>query len=84
MGWLAWIFFGLLAGFIGSKIVNRRGMGAILDTVVGVVGAVVGGMIFNHFGEPGVTGFNLWSLLVATVGAIVLLTIAHVIRRIAS
>jgi len=83
MSLLSWIFFGLLAGFIGSKIVSRRGMGIILDTIVGMIGAVIGGYVFNHFGETGVTGFNLWSLGVAVVGSVLLLTALHLVRRIA-
>lgn len=77
MGWIAWIILGLIAGWIASKIVNKEGSGFILDLVLGVVGAIVGGFIFNAFGGVGVTGFNLWSLLVAVIGAIVLLLIYH-------
>ncbi len=84
MGIISWIVFGLIAGFIGSKIVNRRGMGVILDTIVGVVGALTGGYLFHLFGERGVTGFNLWSLLVAVVGSVVLLSAVHLVRRIVS
>ena len=79
MGWIAWIILGLIAGFIASKIVNKQGEGFILDLVLGVVGAIIGGFIFNAFGAAGVTGFNLWSLLVAVVGAVVLLVIYHAI-----
>lgn len=81
MSLLAWIILGLLAGFIGSKIVNNRGEGLILDIVLGVVGALVGGVLFNFFGAVGVTGLNLYSLLVAVVGAIVVLLLYHAIRR---
>ena len=81
MSLLAWIILGLLAGFIGSKIVNNRGEGLVLDIVLGVVGALVGGVLFNMFGAVGVTGLNLYSLLVATVGAIVVLLLYHAIRR---
>ena len=73
MGIISWIILGLIAGFIGSKIVNRTGEGFILDIVLGVVGAVVGGYLFTLFGSHGVTGLNLWSLLVAVIGAIVVL-----------
>ncbi|MGH7211676.1 MAG: GlsB/YeaQ/YmgE family stress response membrane protein [Acetobacteraceae bacterium] len=79
MGWIAWIILGLIAGFIASKIVNKEGQGFILDIVLGVVGALIGGIIFNAFGAAGVTGFNLWSLLVAVIGAVVLLVIYHAI-----
>ena len=81
MGIIAWIILGLIAGFIGSKIVNKSGEGLILDIVLGVVGAVVGGFIFNFFGHSGVTGLNLYSLLVAVVGAIVVLVIYHAVVR---
>lgn len=77
MGWIAWIILGLIAGWIASKIVNKEGSGFILDLVLGIVGAIIGGFIFNAFGGVGVTGFNLWSLLVAVIGAIVLLVIYH-------
>jgi uncharacterized membrane protein YeaQ/YmgE (transglycosylase-associated protein family) len=81
MSILAWIVLGLIAGFIGSKIVNKQGEGLILDIILGVVGAVVGGWLFGLFGGAGVTGLNLYSLLVAVVGAIVVLVVFHAIRR---
>ena len=81
MSFLAWIILGLIAGFIGSKLVNKRGEGLILDIVLGVVGAIVGGWLFNTFGASGVTGLNLYSLLVAVVGAVVVLVVYHAIRR---
>jgi uncharacterized membrane protein YeaQ/YmgE (transglycosylase-associated protein family) len=81
MSFLAWIILGLLAGFIGSKLVNKQGEGFILDIVLGVVGAVVGGWLFNRFGAAGVTGLNLYSLLVAVIGAVVVLVVYHAIRR---
>ena len=77
MGILAWIILGILAGFIGSKIVNKSGEGLLLDLVLGIVGAVVGGWLFNTFGHVGVTGLNLYSLLVAVVGAIVYAGLGH-------
>jgi uncharacterized membrane protein YeaQ/YmgE (transglycosylase-associated protein family) len=83
MSFLAWIVLGLVAGFIGSKIVNKTGEGILLDIVLGIVGAVVGGWLFNTFGAVGVTGLNLYSLLVAVVGAVVLLVVYHAIRRVA-
>lgn len=83
MSFLAWIVLGLLAGFIGSKIVNKTGEGIVLDILLGVVGAVVGGWLFNTFGAAGVTGLNLYSILVAVVGAVVLLVVYHAIRRMA-
>jgi uncharacterized membrane protein YeaQ/YmgE (transglycosylase-associated protein family) len=76
----AWIILGLIAGFIASKIVNRTGEGIILDILLGIVGAVVGGWLFHLFGMAGVTGLNLYSLLVAVIGAIVFLVVYHAIR----
>ena len=81
MSFLAWIVLGLIAGFIGSKIVNKRGEGLILDIVLGIVGAVVGGWLAGFFGIAGVSGLNLYSLAVAVVGAIVVLVVYHAIRR---
>jgi len=81
MSFLAWIILGLLAGFIGSKLVNKRGEGLILDICLGVVGAIVGGWLFRTFGASGVTGLNLYSLLVAVVGAVVVLLVYHALRR---
>ncbi|MCJ2108486.1 GlsB/YeaQ/YmgE family stress response membrane protein [Methylobacterium sp. E-041] len=77
MSLLAWIVLGLIAGFIGSKIVNNTGQGLVVDILLGVVGAVVGGFLFNQFGQPGVSGVNLYSLLVAIVGAVVVLWLYH-------
>ncbi len=79
MSILAWIVLGLIAGFIASKIVNNEGSGFIVDVLLGVVGALVGGFLFNSFGGPGVTGFNIYSIVVATIGAIVFLWIYHAI-----
>jgi len=81
MSILAWIVLGLLAGFIGSKIINKSGEGLLLDIVLGIVGAVVGGWLFNQFGHVGVTGLNIYSLLVAVVGAVIVLLVWHAIRR---
>jgi uncharacterized membrane protein YeaQ/YmgE (transglycosylase-associated protein family) len=81
MSFLAWIVLGLLAGFIGSKIVNKQGEGLILDILLGIVGAVLGGWLFNTFGASGVTGLNLYSLLVAVIGSVVFLVAYHAIRR---
>jgi uncharacterized membrane protein YeaQ/YmgE (transglycosylase-associated protein family) len=81
MSILAWIILGLISGFIGSKIVNKRGEGLLLDIVLGVVGAVVGGWLFSALGGHGVTGVNIYSLLVAVVGAIIVLVLYHAIVR---
>ena len=77
MSILAWIILGLIAGFIASKIVNGTGEGALIDIVLGVVGAVAGGWLFNAFGASGVSGLNLYSILVAVVGAVVVLFLYH-------
>ena len=81
MSIIAWIVLGLIAGFIASKIVNKSGEGVILDIVLGIVGALVGGFLFSQLGASGVTGFNLYSLLVAIVGAIIVLILYHAIVR---
>ena len=81
MSILAWIVLGLIAGFIGSKLVNKSGSGLILDIVLGIVGALVGGFLFNMLGGAGVTGFNLYSLLVAVIGAVIVLIVYHAIAR---
>jgi uncharacterized membrane protein YeaQ/YmgE (transglycosylase-associated protein family) len=79
MSILAWIILGLVAGFIASKIVNRTGSGIVMDLLLGVVGAFVGGFLFTRFGAAGVTGLNLYSILVATIGAAVVLVIYHML-----
>lgn len=79
MSIIAWIILGLVAGFIGSKIVNKTGEGLILDIVLGIVGAVVGGFLFSLIGAAPVTGLNIYSLLVAVVGAIIVLLIYHAV-----
>ncbi len=82
MGIIAWLVLGLIAGWIGSMIVNRgRGDGLIIDIVLGVIGAFVGGFLFNMFGQAGVTGLNLYSMLVAVVGAVVVLFLYHALVR---
>jgi len=79
MSIIGWIILGLIAGFIASKIVNKQGEGFIGDLILGVIGAVVGGWLFAQFGATGVTGFNLYSMFVAVVGAIIVLIIYHAI-----
>jgi uncharacterized membrane protein YeaQ/YmgE (transglycosylase-associated protein family) len=81
MSILAWLVLGLLAGFIGSKLVNNSGEGLVLDIVLGIVGALAGGFVFNALGAPGVTGLNLYSLLVAVAGSVLLLVIYHAVAR---
>ena len=77
MSIIGWLASGLIAGFIASKIVNAQGKGVLLDIVLGIVGAVIGGFIFNSLGEPRVTGLNAWSFVVATIGAIIVLVLYH-------
>lgn len=77
MGVLSWIVIGLVAGFIASRIVNRSGEGFMRDVILGIIGALVGGAIFTKLGYAGVTGLNLWSILVAVVGAVIVLVIFH-------
>jgi uncharacterized membrane protein YeaQ/YmgE (transglycosylase-associated protein family) len=79
MSILGWIILGLISGFIASKIVNKTGEGVLLDIVLGVVGAVVGGWLFTTFGMHGVTGVNLYSMFVAVIGAVVVLVVYHLI-----
>jgi uncharacterized membrane protein YeaQ/YmgE (transglycosylase-associated protein family) len=77
MSILGWIVLGLIAGFIASKLVNKSGEGVVLDIVLGIVGAFVGGFLFNALGGVGVTGFNIYSMVVAVIGAVVVLVIYH-------
>jgi uncharacterized membrane protein YeaQ/YmgE (transglycosylase-associated protein family) len=81
MSIIAWIILGLIAGFVASKIVNRTGEGVILDVLLGISGAVVGGWLFHIFGMSGVTGLNVYSMVVATVGATVFLVVYHGLSR---
>jgi uncharacterized membrane protein YeaQ/YmgE (transglycosylase-associated protein family) len=83
MSILGWIVLGLIAGFIASKIVESRGQGFFINILLGIIGGMVGGWLFERFGETGITGFNLWSMFVAVIGAIVVLVVYHLIRRIA-
>ena len=79
MSILAWMVLGLIAGFVASKLVNKSGEGVVMDVALGIVGALAGGWLFNQFGQPGVTGLNIWSLLVAVAGAVVLLLLYHAV-----
>jgi uncharacterized membrane protein YeaQ/YmgE (transglycosylase-associated protein family) len=81
MSFLAWIILGLIAGFVGSKIVNKTGEGIFLDIILGIVGAIVGGWVFSLVGAHGVTGLNIYSLFVAVIGAIIVLVIYHALVR---
>ncbi len=79
---ILWIILGAIAGWIASMIMRRDAqMGAMENIIVGIVGALLGGFLFNLLGLPGETGFNLWTLLVAVLGAVVLLFLIGVFRR---
>jgi uncharacterized membrane protein YeaQ/YmgE (transglycosylase-associated protein family) len=79
MGLLAWIVVGLIAGWLASQVVASR-FGVIGDTIVGMVGALIGGFLFNQFGATGTTGFSIWSVFVAFVGAVVLLVLIRALN----
>jgi uncharacterized membrane protein YeaQ/YmgE (transglycosylase-associated protein family) len=81
MSFLAWVVLGLIAGFIGSNIVNKTGEGFFLDIVFGIVGAVTGGWLFHFFGAAGVNGLNLYSLFVAILGSVIFLVVYHALFR---
>ncbi len=81
MSFIGWIVLGLISGFVASKLVNKSGEGIVLDIILGVIGAVVGGWLFTTFGMAGVTGLNIYSMLVAIVGAVVVLVIYHAVTR---
>ncbi|HET8627569.1 MAG TPA: GlsB/YeaQ/YmgE family stress response membrane protein [Thermomicrobiales bacterium] len=82
MGILAWIVLGLVAGFLASMAMGGGGYGVIGDIIVGVVGALLGGFLFSAFtGQPGVTGFNLGSILVAFIGACILILLLRLVSR---
>ena len=85
MSILGWVLLGIIAGFIGSKLVNSQGQGLLLNMVLGIVGAIVGGLLFNLFGASGITGFNIYSMIVAVVGSVLVLWIYHALigRRMA-
>ena len=79
MGIISWLILGLIAGFIGSKIVNKSGEGLWLDIALGIVGAIVGGILFSLFGMEGITGLNIWSMIVAVIGSVVVLWGYHTV-----
>jgi uncharacterized membrane protein YeaQ/YmgE (transglycosylase-associated protein family) len=81
MSFLAWLVVGLVAGFLASKVVNKTGEGLVMDIVLGVVGAFVGGFLFNLLGYSGATGINIYSIFVAFVGAVVVLVLYHMVFR---
>ena len=77
MGIFAWLLLGLIGGFIGNKLLNLRGDGLLMDIALGIAGAVVGGMIAHFFGQSGITGFNIWSMIVAVIGSVAVLYLYH-------
>lgn len=79
MSIVSWILLGLIAGFIGSKLVDAQGQGLWLDMALGIIGAIVGGFIFSIFGASGITGFNIYSMIVAIIGSVIVLWIYHTI-----
>jgi uncharacterized membrane protein YeaQ/YmgE (transglycosylase-associated protein family) len=79
MGWLAWLIVGAIAGWLASMVM-RSGQGLLMDIVVGILGAFIGGFLANAAGVTGVTGFNIWSILVAFVGAVVLLAVIRLLN----
>jgi uncharacterized membrane protein YeaQ/YmgE (transglycosylase-associated protein family) len=81
MGFFASLILGLLAGFIASKLVNKQGSGILIDIILGALGSIVGGWLFGMFGASGVTGLNIYSLLVSVVGAVILLTLYHAVKK---
>jgi uncharacterized membrane protein YeaQ/YmgE (transglycosylase-associated protein family) len=81
MSVLGWVVLGLISGFIASKLINKSGEGIVLDIILGIIGAVVGGWLFSTFGMAGVTGLNIYSMLVAIIGAVIVLVIYHAVTR---
>jgi uncharacterized membrane protein YeaQ/YmgE (transglycosylase-associated protein family) len=81
MSIISWLILGLIAGFIGSKLVNKQGSGMLLDIVLGIVGAIVGGLVFNAFGAEGVTGLNIYSMIVAVIGSVAVLVAYHFVSE---
>lgn len=82
MGILLWIVFGALVGWIASLIMKTDAQqGALMNIVLGIIGAFLGGWVFQAFGAQGVTGFNFYSLIVATIGAVVVIGVARYVLR---
>ena len=81
MSILAWLVVGLIAGFLASKVINKTGSGLVMDIVLGVVGALVGGFVFNAIGHSAPNGINLYSIFVAFIGAVIVLVIYHMVIR---
>lgn len=82
MGFISWIILGGLAGWVASMIAKTDGsMGILANVAVGIIGAFIGGFVFSLFGGEGVNGFNLYSFVVALVGAVILLFIVRAVKR---
>src|SRR3954449_13246994 len=81
MSIIGWIVLGLIAGFIASKLVNKQGEGMLMDIVLGIVGAFVGGIVANTLGFAGITGFNTYSILISVLGAVLVLVVYHALVR---
>jgi uncharacterized membrane protein YeaQ/YmgE (transglycosylase-associated protein family) len=80
---ILWILFGALVGWVASLVMKTDPQqGAVLNIIVGIVGAVIGGWLMNSFGESGVTGFNVYSFIVSLLGAVVLIVIVKALRRV--
>jgi len=79
MGIIAWLALGLVAEFIGSRLVNKQGEGMFMDIILGIVGAVVGGFVAQFAGFQGITGFNIYSILIAVVGSVLVLVLYHAV-----
>lgn len=77
MSIFGWILLGLVSGFLASKIVDKSGQGMLFDIFLGVIGALAGGFLFSLFGATGVTGFNIYSLIVAVIGSVAVLWLYH-------
>jgi len=82
MGIVLWIIFGAMAGWIASMIMKTdSSQGTVKDIVLGIIGSLIGGMLMGLLGQPGVTGFNVYSLVVAVIGAVVIIYVGHIIQK---
>lgn len=80
MGIILWIIFGAIVGFVASNVMGH-GQGLLWDIILGIIGAIVGGLIMNALGNAGITGFNLYSMLVAVIGAIIVIVVSRFFKR---
>ena len=81
MSILAWLVVGLIAGFLASKVINKTGSGLVMDIVLGVIGALVGGFVFNAIGHSAPNGINIYSIFVAFIGSVIVLLLYHMVFR---